>query len=136
MAILEEFKKFAIRGNVVDLAVGVVIGTAFGNIVSSLVSDIIMPPIGLLTGDTAFTSKAVVLREASGSAEAIILNYGSFFNTIIDFLIIAFVIFMVVRQMNKLKKPSIVEPTTKTCPHCATEIPIAAKRCPHCTSGL
>jgi large conductance mechanosensitive channel len=101
---LKEFKKFAMKGNVVDLAVGVVIGAAFGKIVSSLVSDIIMPLIGLITGGVDFSNKVIVLKEATGTIEAVTLNYGQFINSIIDFIIIAFAIFIVIKQINKLSK--------------------------------
>ena len=102
---LQEFKEFAMRGNVVDMAVGIVIGTAFGKIVSSFVSDVIMPPIGVLTGGVDFTSLSWTIQEAVGEAEAVTVNYGMFINTLIDFIIIAFAIFMVIKTMNKMKKP-------------------------------
>lgn len=101
---LQEFKEFAMRGNVVDMAVGIVIGTAFGKIVSSFVSDVIMPPIGMITGGVDFTDLAITLQEATGEAEAITLNYGMFINTILDFVIIAFAIFVVIKAMNKMKR--------------------------------
>lgn len=143
---LKEFKNFAVKGNVVDMAVGVVIGGAFGKIVTSLVNDLIMPLIGTLTGGMDFTNKFVsldgnnylTLAEAQ-EARAATLNYGTFITSIIDFLIIAFSIFIVIKQLNKLKKKEVVveaEPTTKTCPFCITEISIEATRCPHCTSVL
>ncbi len=134
---LQEFKKFAMRGNVVDLAVGVVIGAAFGKIVTSLVSDIIMPPIGVLTGGIDFVDLKIVLAEATATSPAVTVNYGLFLNNIIDFVIVAFSIFLVIKQMNKLKRPEpAVDPVTKTCPECASDIPKAAKRCPHCTANI
>lgn len=140
MAVIKEFKEFAMKGNVVDLAIGVVIGTAFGKIVSSLVSDIIMPPIGVLTGGVDFSSLAITLKEAHGDAATVTLNYGVFLNTVIDFTIIAFAIFMVVKGMNNLRrkaeKTETGEPTTKECPFCISTIPIKATRCPQCTAEL
>lgn len=142
----QEFKKFAMRGNVIDLAVGVVIGGAFGKIVASLVADIIMPLVGLVVGGMDFAGKFVSLDgntyptiAAAQEAGAATLNYGLFIMAIIDFLIIAFSIFMVVRAINKMKKPEepvAEEPTTKECPFCKSQVAIAATRCPHCTSEL
>lgn len=142
----KEFKKFAMRGNVVDMAVGIIIGAAFGKIVASFVKDIIMPPIGLLLGDVDFSNLFVNLSEGSYAtlaqaqeAGAATLNYGAFINTVVDFLIVAFAIFIVIRQMNRLKKPeeaASAEPTTKDCPFCLSAIPIKASRCPSCTSEL
>lgn len=127
---LKEFREFALRGNVLDLAVGVIIGGAFGKIVASLVGDIIMPLIGLLIGGIDFSSLAFTI----GSAQ---VKYGSFIQNIIDFVVIAFVIFLIVKAANATrKKPAPADPTTKTCPRCYTEIPIKATRCPHCTSEL
>ena len=139
---LKEFKEFAMRGNVLDLAVGVIIGAAFGKIVSSFVEDIIMPPIGKLLGPVNFsdlyinlsgeTYKSLADAKAHGAAT---INYGLFLNTVINFAIVAFVVFLVVQQANRwTKKPAA--PTTKDCPQCAMTIPIAAKRCGHCTSQL
>ncbi len=147
---LKEFRDFAMRGNVIDLAVGVVIGGAFGKIVTSFVNDVLMPPIGLLLGKVNFTDLYVVLKgeipagtplsEAKAITGAITWNYGAFLSTIIDFLIITFAVFLVIRIMNRMKKQenaaAPAEPASKTCPYCATEIPVAAKRCPHCTSQL
>ena len=147
---LKEFKEFAMRGNVVDMAVGIIIGAAFGTIVKSLVSDIIMPPIGLLLGNVDFTNLFAVLREGSTAgpyasladaqkAGAVTINYGVFVNTIISFLIVAFVVFLLIRQINRLKRQEEApppEPTTKDCPHCLSNIPIKATRCPQCTSEL
>jgi large conductance mechanosensitive channel len=143
MGMLKEFRDFAMRGNVVDLAVGVIIGGAFGKIVSSLVSDVIMPPIGLLLGNVDFSKRVIELKAAVINADthqvispAVYLNYGAFINTVIDFTIVAFVIFIVIKQMNRLKKDPPKEPTEKDCPKCCTRIPIKATRCPHCTSEL
>ncbi len=142
---LEEFKKFAMRGSVIDLAVGVIIGTAFGAIVHSLVNDIIMPPIGLLLGKVDFSNLFInltgtpyaSLAEAKAAGAATI-NYGLFINTVIDFLIIAFVLFLLIRQVNRwtTKPAPPAAPTTKECPFCFTAIPIKATRCPNCTSEL
>ncbi len=141
-----EFKKFIMRGNVVDLAVGVIIGGAFGKIVSSFVADVIMPPIGLLLGKVDFKSLYINLSgtdypslAAAQEAGAPTINYGLFINNIIDFIIVGLVIFMVVKAINKLQKPKVeaaAAPTTKKCPHCFTDIPIEATRCPNCTSQL
>src|SRR5215471_2032843 len=144
-----EFKEFAIKGNAVDLAVGVIIGAAFGAIVNSLVKDIIMPPISLLTGGLDFTNKFVVLKPgANGIADftnqadavkagAITWNYGIFITLVINFLIVAFCIFLVVRAMNKMKRPAPNAPAvSKECPACTMTIPIKASRCPHCTTEL
>ncbi len=148
---LKEFKEFAVRGNVVDMAVGIIIGAAFGTIVNSLVADILMPPIGLLLGNIDFSNLFIVLREgskaagpyaslaAAKAAGAVTINYGFFINTIISFLIVAFAVFLLVRNINRLKRqeqaPSPV-PATKDCPFCVSTIPIKATRCPHCTSEL
>ena len=138
---LKEFKQFAMRGNVLDLAVGVIIGAAFGRIVSSFVNDLLMPPIGLLVGNVDFGELFVALNgEAYSSlaeaqaAGAPTLNYGVFINSLIDFVIVAFVIFLLIRTMNRMQKPA--DPTTQDCPHCLLAIPIKATRCPHCTSQL
>ena len=144
--IWKEFKEFAVKGNAVDLAVGVIIGAAFGGIISSLVKDIIMPPLSLLTGGLDFSNKFIVLRAAKdGSvafhtpadavkAGAISLNYGNFITLLINFLIVAAAVFLLVRGINKLKRPSNADPITKDCPACAMTIPIKATRCPHCTT--
>ena len=129
---INEFKKFIMQGNVMDLAVAVIIGGAFGKIVSSLVNDIIMPLIGLILGGIDFSSLAFTL----GSAK---VTYGNFINNIIDFIIIALVIFLMIKALDNLKKkptPVVAEPVTKECPHCFTIIPIKATRCPNCTSEL
>jgi large conductance mechanosensitive channel len=141
MSMLKEFRDFAMRGNVVDLAVGVIIGGAFGKIVSSLVNDVIMPPIGMLLGNVDFSKLAITLQNAVYEKDKLVkpevtLNYGAFINTVIDFVIVAFVIFIVIKQMNRLKKEPPKEPTEKDCPKCCTHIPIKATRCPHCTSEV
>ena len=146
----KEFKEFALRGSVLDMAVGIIIGAAFGTIVSSLVADVLMPPIGLLLGHVDFANLYIVLAAGTGSAPyaslaaaqqagAVTLNYGLFINKIISFLIVAFALFMVIRAMNRLQKKSAAPapaPTTKACPYCATDIPLKATRCPHCTSQV
>ena len=139
MGMLKEFKEFAMRGNVVDMAVGIIVGAAFGKIVSSLVNDVIMPPVGLLLGNIDFSQLAITLKEKSVVAEAVTIKYGIFINTVLDFIIVAFAIFIAIKQMNRLKKEDeapIAEPTTKDCPKCFTAIPIKAMRCPNCTSEL
>jgi large conductance mechanosensitive channel len=143
---LKEFKEFAVKGNAIDLAVGVVIGAAFGKIVSSLVADVIMPPIGVVTGGVDFKDYFVVLKPLGGhfqtlkeaaEAKAVTLNIGQFVNTVIEFLIIAFSIFLVVKALNKMKKPKPDAPAVaKDCPMCTKSIPINAKRCPECTAEL
>ena len=142
---LKEFKAFAMRGNVLDMAVGIIIGAAFGKIVSSLVEDVLMPPIGRLLGPVDFSGRFISLSSTSFAtlAEAkkagvATLNYGLFLNTVINFLIVAFAVFILVQQVNRwTKKPeAATAPTTKDCPQCAMTIPIAAKRCGHCTSQL
>lgn len=139
MGMLKEFKDFAMRGNVVDMAVGIIIGAAFGKIVSSFVNDVIMPPIGLLLGNVDFSNLAITLQEKTATADAVMVKYGVFINTVLDFVIVAFAIFIVIKQMNRLKKKEEAppaEPTTKTCPYCQSTIPIKATRCPNCTSDL
>jgi large conductance mechanosensitive channel len=137
-----DFKKFALKGNVMDLAIGVIIGSAFGKIVSSLVNDIIMPIIGRIIGKVDFSNLfydfgAGYATLADAQAEgAATINYGLFINNILDFLIIAFSIFIVIRQLQRFKKKEEVKVTTKKCSYCCTEIPIEASRCPHCTSEL
>jgi len=147
---LKEFKEFAMRGNVLDMAVGIIIGAAFGTIINSLVADVIMPPIGMLLGNIDFSNLFAVLKEgkvaapyaslaAAKEAGAVTINYGLFINTIITFLIVAFAVFLLIRNVNKLAKlqdaPPPV-PTTKECPYCLSTIPIKATRCGHCTSEL
>jgi len=139
MGILREFKEFAMRGNVMDMAVGIIIGAAFGKIVSSLVNDVIMPPIGLLLGNVDFSQLAITLKAKTAASEAVTLNYGVFINTILDFVIVAFAIFIMIKQLNRFKRKEeapVAEPTTKECPKCFTAIPIRATRCPNCTSDL
>lgn len=147
---LKEFREFAMRGNVVDMAVGIIIGAAFGTIIKSLVSDVIMPPIGLLLGNVDFANLFIVLKEGATAgpyasladakaAGAVSMNYGVFINTIISFVIVAFAVFLLIRNINKLKRKEEAppaEPTTKVCPFCLSSIPIKATRCPHCTSNL
>jgi large conductance mechanosensitive channel len=146
----KEFKEFAMRGNVLDMAIGIVIGAAFGAIVSSFVADVIMPPIGLLLGDIDFSNLFVILKDgkvpgpyeslaAAKEAGAVTINYGLFLNTIISFLIVAFAIFLLVKNVNKMKREQEVPPavpTTKECPFCLSTIPIKAVKCAHCTAEL
>ena len=146
--IWKEFKEFAVKGNAVDLAVGVIIGAAFSGIISSLVKDIVMPPISLLTGGLDFSNKFIILRAAKdGSAAfntpadavkagAVTWNYGNFVTLAINFLIVACAVFLLVRAINKLKGAREAEPTSKECPACAMKIPVKAVRCPHCTTEL
>ncbi len=148
MSIVSEFKEFAMKGNVVDLAVGVVIGGAFGKIVDSLVKDVVMPMVGRLLGGVDFKhlyinlgSQAFETMEAAEKAGAPLVKYGIFINTVVDFLIIAFAIFMAIKVMNRLKRaeegaPGPAEPATRDCPHCLSTIPLKATRCPQCTSQL
>jgi large conductance mechanosensitive channel len=140
MSIGKEFKEFAMRGNVVDMAVGVIIGGAFGKVVSSVLNDLLMPPLGLITGGVDFTDQRVTLKAAEEGVKAVTLNYGSFLTHTIDFVIVAFAVFLLVKGMNSLKKkdvpPAPAAPTTKDCPQCLMAIPLAAKRCGHCTSAL
>jgi large conductance mechanosensitive channel len=144
---LKEFKEFAIKGNAVDMAVGIIIGAAFSSIITSLVKDIVMPPISLLTGGLDWSNKFVVLRDAPGGgvfttaadaakAGAITWNYGAFVTLIVNFLIVAFCIFLLVRAINNLRKPGAADPVSKECPFCSMTIPIKATRCPHCTSEI
>ena len=147
---LKEFKEFAMKGNVVDMAVGIIIGAAFGAIVKSLVSDIIMPPIGLLLGNVDFSNLFIVIKQGTVAgpfatlaeaqqAGAVTINYGVFANSVISFLIVAFSVYILVRSINRLKKQEAApspEPTTKACPHCLSEIPLKARRCAFCTSEL
>jgi large conductance mechanosensitive channel len=143
---LKEFKEFAMRGNVVDMAVGIIIGAAFGKIISSLVKDVIMPPIGVAMGGVDFSNIFINLSDgeyanlaAAKEAGAATLNVGVFINTVIDFAIVAFAIFMMIKMMNRMKREEeapAAEPTTKDCPHCLSTIPIKATRCGHCTSEL
>ena len=147
----KEFKEFAMRGSVVDMAVGIVIGAAFGTIVKSFVDDVLMPPIGLLLGNVDFSNLFITLKEgakaagpyaslaAAKAAGAVTLNLGIFINTVISFIIVAFAVFLVIKGINRMKREQEeppAEPTTKDCPYCFTSIPIQASRCPHCTSQL
>jgi large conductance mechanosensitive channel len=145
----KEFKEFAMRGSVVDMAVGIIIGAAFGTIVKSLVADIIMPPIGLLLGNVDFTNLFILLKPGNPAgpylalaeaqkAGAVTINYGAFINTIISFIIVAFAVFLLIRSLNRMKQPeeAPVESATKECPYCLSTIPIKATRCAHCTSEL
>ena len=143
---LKEFKEFAMRGNVLDMAVGIIIGAAFGKIVAVFVSDVLMPPIGLLLGKVDFSNlfinlsgKPVASLAEAKAAGAATINYGLFLNTVIDFLIVAFAIFLLMKQVNRLKRqppPAPAAPTAKDCPYCFSSIAIKASRCPHCTSEL
>jgi large conductance mechanosensitive channel len=150
MSVMKEFKEFAVKGNVVDMAVGIIIGAAFGTIVKSLVDDVIMPPIGLALGNVDFSNLFVVLKQGAPAgpyasladartAGAVSVNYGAFINTIITFIIIAFAVFLLIRSVNRMKreeeKPPAA-PTTKDCPYCLSTIPIKATRCAFCTSEL
>jgi large conductance mechanosensitive channel len=137
MSLIKEFKAFALRGNMVDLAIGVIIGIAFGKVVSSLVSDVIMPPLGLLVGGIDFSSHGITLKEATATQGAIVLKYGVFLNAVVDFLIIAVVIFFVIKAMNRLsgQKPPKA-PSTIECPECLMVIPKGAKKCCHCCSSF
>jgi large conductance mechanosensitive channel len=146
--IWKEFQEFAVKGSAMDLAIGVIIGAAFGSIVTSLVKDIIMPPVSLLTGGLDFSNKFIVLKAAKdGSAVfntpadalkagAVTWNYGNFITLSINFLIVAFAVFLLVRGINKMKRPKNAPPISKDCPACAMTIPVKARRCPHCTSEL
>ncbi len=141
---LKEFKEFAMRGNVVDMAIGIIIGGAFGKIISSLVGDVLMPPIGKLMGNLDFSNLFFALNgqvyeslKAAKDAGAPTINYGLFINTVLDFVIVAFVIFMLVKQMNRLKKEApAAAPETKECPHCFSQIALKATRCVGCTSEI
>ena len=137
---ISEFKKFAMRGNVIDMAVGIIIGASFGKIVDSLVKDILMPPLGLLLGKVDFSDLKIILTSGENPVS---INYGLFINALISFLIVALAVFILIKAINKLQEKTCkeeetapAEPTTKTCPHCCSEIAIKATRCPHCTSEL
>ena len=151
MGMVKEFREFAVKGNVVDMAVGIIIGAAFGTIVTSLVADVIMPPIGLLLGNVDFANLFVVLRQGTElgpyltvadaqAAGAVTLNYGMFVNTVISFVIVAFAVFMLVKRINALKRKEEVAPTpaptTKDCQYCLSSIPLKATKCPFCTSSV
>jgi large conductance mechanosensitive channel len=140
--VLKEFKEFAMRGNVLDLAVGVIIGAAFGKVVSSLVDDVLMPPLGHLIGRVDFSNLYINLSEthydtlAEAKAHGVALSYGNFFNTLINFLVVAFAVFLLVRSVNKWMPKPVAPVTTKDCPQCAMPVPLAAKKCGHCTSAV
>lgn len=146
MDMLKEFKEFILRGNVVDMAVGIIIGVAFGKIVSSFVNDILMPPIGLILGKVDFSNLFIDLSgnnfltlDAAKKAGAATINYGLFFNTILDFIIVALAVFLMIRQLNRMKRApeaAPAAPESKECPFCLSTIPLKATRCPHCTSEL
>jgi large conductance mechanosensitive channel len=150
MAMIKEFKEFAVKGNVVDMAVGIIIGGAFGTIVKSLVADVIMPPIGLLLGNVDFSELFMVLKNGGTAgpymtlaeaqkAGAVTINYGLFLNSVISFLIVAFAVFMLIRAVNKMKREDAAppaEPTTRECPFCLSTISLKATRCPQCTSEI
>jgi large conductance mechanosensitive channel len=151
MIMFKEFKEFAVKGNVVDMAVGIIIGAAFGTIVKSLVDDVIMPPIGLLLGNVDFSNLYFILKEGAVAVPdgatlakakelgAVTLSYGAFFNTIVSFVIVAFSVFLLIKGINRLKREKEAPPaapTTKDCPFCFSAIPLKAMRCPHCTSNL
>jgi large conductance mechanosensitive channel len=144
---LKEFKEFALRGNVVDMAVGVIVGGALGTIAKSLVDDVLMPPIGLMLGGVDFSNLFLVLKQGTSpgpylkladakAAAAVTINYGIFLNSFISFLIVAFAVFLVIRTINRMHRGEAAPPTTKLCPECASVVPINAKRCPHCTSQI
>lgn len=143
MAMLKEFKEFAAKGNVVDLAVAVIMGAAFGKIITSLVSDVIMPPIGLMLGDVNFNNLFISLSgtyatlEEAKKAGAPTINYGTFLQAVFDFLIVAFVMFLLIKQINRIRSgKEAPPPETKDCPFCIAVVPLKASRCPHCTSEL
>lgn len=137
MSLLREFKDFALRGNVVDVAVGFIIGAAFGKIITSLVSGVLMPPIGMILGAVDFSRLEWPLGTPVAGGEQVAIKYGAFINTVIDFVIVAFVIFLVIKAMNRFaKRESAAPPPVKNCPECLLSIPINAKRCGHCTSAL
>jgi large conductance mechanosensitive channel len=140
---IKEFKEFAMRGNVLDMAVGIIIGAAFGQIVTSFVQDVLMPPIGRMLGRVDFSNLFVSLNgqhydtvAAAKAAGAATINYGLFINTVINFLIVAFAVFLLVRQVNRLAPKPAPAPTTRECPFCLSAVPLKATRCPHCTSEL
>lgn len=137
MSLVKEFKEFALKGNMVDLAIGVIIGTAFGKIVSSLVSDVLMPTLGLFIGGVDFGELSFKVGIPGSASPPVEIKYGLFINAIIDFLIIAVVIFLVIKAMNRLRPaPQAAAPTTKCCPECLMEVPLKAKKCGHCCSQL
>lgn len=133
---LKDFKEFALKGNMIDMAVGIIIGAAFGKIITSLVNDIIMPPLGYMMGHVDFSELVYVLQEKTDVLEEVTINYGLFVNHILDFVLVAFAIFLVVRQMNKLKKQEEKAVTEKDCPKCCSTIDIKATKCPCCTGDI
>lgn len=140
---IREFKEFAMRGSMLDLAIGIVLGAAFGRIITSVVNDILMPPIGLMLGGLDFASLFIALKggpypsvAAAKAAGAPTINYGMFLNTVVDFVLVAAVLFLVVRQVNRMRRQPDVTPTTKPCPFCLSTVPLKAVRCPYCTSDL
>jgi large conductance mechanosensitive channel len=142
-SMFKEFKVFAMKGNILDMAIGIVIGVAFGKIISSFVSDIIMPPIGLILGKVDFSNLFINLSDktyptlaAAKAAGAPTINYGVFFNTVLDFLIVAFVLFLIMKQMSRFNRKEETVKSTQECPYCTSEISIRATRCPHCTADL
>ena len=137
MGMIKEFREFAVKGNVVDMAVGIIIGAAFGKIVGSLVEDILMPPIGWAMRGVDFSKLALTIKAAEGDAPAVMIRYGMFLNAVINFTIVAFAIFLVIKQINRFRTaPAPAAPTTKDCPYCKMSIPIGATRCGHCTAEL
>jgi large conductance mechanosensitive channel len=143
----KEFREFAVRGSVVDLAVGLILGASFGTVVKSVVDDLLMPPLGLVTGGMDFADQFVLLRagnppgpylslEQAKTAGAVTMNYGAFLNNVVGFVLVAFAVFVLVRAVNRLRREEPPPPNSKSCPFCATDIPAAAVRCPHCTSEL
>ena len=139
MGMLKEFHDFALKGSAVDMAVGIIIGGAFGKIVTSLVNDVVMPPIGMLVGQVDFSKLSITLQKESGKTAAVAINYGAFINSILAFVIVAFCIFLVVKQINRFRQmlpAETAEATTKSCPQCLSAIPLKAKRCAFCTSEV
>jgi large conductance mechanosensitive channel len=139
MSIFKEFKAFAMRGNVVDMAVGIIIGASFGKIISSLVNDVLMPPIGVLIGGMDFSSLSATVKSATQESGAVVIKYGVFINMVIDFVIVAFAMFLIIQAMNRFMKKGEAAPppvTTKECPECLMTIPLNARKCGHCTSPV
>ncbi|MCA9038922.1 MAG: large-conductance mechanosensitive channel protein MscL [Planctomycetaceae bacterium] len=137
MGMIKEFKEFAMKGNVMDMAVGIIIGAGFGKIVSSFVNDVVMPPIGMLMGNVDFSELAWTLASEGADGKPVVIKYGLFINSVLDFVIVAFVIFMLIKQMNRLKSQEPEPaPTEKKCPKCLMVVPFEASRCGHCTSEI
>lgn len=132
----KEFKEFAMRGNVIDMAVGIIIGSAFGKVISSLVNDVIMPPIGMLLGKVDFSNLTITLHQQTIDSSAVTIKYGAFINTVIDFIIVAFAIFIVIKQVNRFTRSQAKAEPIKNCPYCCSKISMHASRCPDCTSQL